>query len=30
MADHQALFCIGGVKGLREASQDEFSPEYTK
>jgi hypothetical protein len=24
MADHQALFCVGGVKGLKQASQDEF------
>ncbi len=30
MADRQAVFCIGGVKGLRQASQDECSPEHTK
>ncbi len=30
MANHQDLFCVGGVKGLREVSQDETSPKYTK
>ncbi len=30
MANHQALFCVGGVKGLKEVSQDETSPKCTK
>ncbi len=25
MADQRALFCVGGVKGLREASQEQRS-----
>jgi hypothetical protein len=30
MADQRALFCVGGVKGRREASQEQGAPEKKK